>query len=617
MSVSTSQIPRPRPISIVRTFAGAWWPMLIVHAVVVMLVAALLGPLGGILVGALVRLSGQQALSDTAILEFLLSPLGALAGLAIGSGALTLGLLGYAALLIPAQQVWNGQTATPWGALARVARALPVLLRLAARFMLRLLLATIPCAAAIGLIYACLLGEHDINFYLAEKPPVFLLAIALAGLIGLGLAAMLIRIAGNWFHALPLSLLAGHSPREAAAESLREVHGQRREISLSLALWGFGTPLLTSVLNLPLNLLRLWLVPALSNHLGSLALVLGLLILFSSAISFATGFATLSLLAIQHVRLFEKNHPADRVQPARRKEHPRRRVGLAVLVGAAVIITLTTWFTHRWLDELVVERPVAVIAHRGASAEAPENTLAAVELAIDQGADWVEIDVQLHGSGEVLVFHDRDFKRVSRSATTLHDASMESLKTLDIGSWFDPRFAEERTPTLREVLDTCRGRCGVLIELKHYGKDDKLEARVVEEVEAAAMVGQIQLMSLDQRSVRKLRRLRPSWPVGLLSSVALGDLTRLKIDFLGLNAKAATPALIDRAQWAGIEVYVWTINDPVEMSAMASRGVAGLITDRPATACTVLEQRAELNPGARLLVELAARFGKRLEPADP
>jgi glycerophosphoryl diester phosphodiesterase len=593
------------------SFAGGWRPMLVVHAAVLVVVAAILGPLASAAVRGLVMLSGQKALSDTAIAGFLLGPPGAVAGLVIGSMALVLGLLGYAALLIPARQAWRGQTASPWSALTRVGRLLPSLLQLAARFILRLLLVALPFAAAIGLIYLLLLGEHDINYYLAEKPPAFLAAVALAAICGAGLAWMLIRVGCDWFHALPLVLLAGCSPRDARRESKRAVSGQRREISLSLALWLLGTPLLTGLLNLPAAMLGRWLVPVLAEQLGILALVLGLLVLAGTVVSFVTSFAAISLLAIQHVRLFEKTQPAEPAPPAARTEARRRRIGFVLIAAALAVVSLTTWITYRWLDRLVVERHVEVIAHRGASAAAPENTMAAVRLAIEQGADWVEIDVQLTATGEVLVFHDRDFKRVAKRALDLRDARPEDLAEIDIGSWFDPKFSAERTPTLREVLDTCRGRCGVLIELKYYGEGGPLEQRVVEEVERAGMVDEVRLMSLDQNSVRKIRKLRPEWKVGLLSSVALGDLTRLDVDFLGLNGRAATPGRIRRARESGIDVYVWTVNDPVEMSAMISRGATGLITDEPGRARTVIMQRAELNPSARLLLEISSRLGGR------
>lgn len=600
-------------------FTRGWRPMLVIHGSVLLAIAVFLGPLTVGIVRGLVRFSGERAVSDTAIAGFLFSPVGALAGLVIGSLALTLGLLGYAALLLAARQTCHGTGISVSVALARIGSRLPALLRLAGRFIIRMLLAVLPFAGGISLVYLLLLGEHDINFYLAEKPPVFRIAAGLAALISLGMAWVLVRVTCDWFHALPLVLFSTRTPSEVCKESPRAAAGQRGEIAFSIVLWLVGTPLLTGLLTLPVAGLGRWLVPALSDRLGLLAPVLGLLLLAAAAASFAGGFITTSLLAIRHMRLFERSHPTDSPGPASPPSQGAGRcTGIGFIAASLLIISLTSWATYRWLGRLVVEDQVVVIAHRGASAAAPENTLAAVRVAIEQGADWVEIDVQVNAVGEVLVFHDRDFMRVGKHALDLRDARPEDLAAIDIGSWFDPGFSTERTPTLREVLDTCRGRCGVLIELKHYGGDDHLEQQMVEEVERAGMVDDVQVMSLDHAAVRRMRVLRPEWPVGLLSSVALGDLTRLDVDFLGLNGKAATPSLIRRAREAGIDVYVWTINDAVGMSAMISRGADGLITDEPGRARTVIAQRSSLNPSARLLLELASRLGGPTAiPAEP
>jgi glycerophosphoryl diester phosphodiesterase len=119
----------------------------------------------------------------------------------------------------------------------------------------------------------------------------------------------------------------------------------------------------------------------------------------------------------------------------------------------------------------------------------------------------------------------------------------------------------------------------------------------------------IVVMSLKYDGVQKTAAMRPDWTYGLLNTVSLGDLTRLKVDFLALNASAATYSMIRRAHRQGIKVHVWTVDDPVQMSVMMSRGVDGLITDDPATARRVQEIRAELTPFGRLLVWIAGEAG--------
>ena len=235
--------------------------------------------------------------------------------------------------------------------------------------------------------------------------------------------------------------------------------------------------------------------------------------------------------------------------------------------------------------------------------------MAAVERAIVDAANFVEIDVQETVDGAVVVAHDSDFMKVASDSTKIWDASLDHLQGLDIGSWFASEFADQRVPTLGQVLDVCKGKVGVNIELKYYGHDDRLEERVIELVEERGMASDVVIMSLKLEGVEKVQAMRPDWTVGLLSAVALGDLTKVDVDFLAVSTKLATPLFIRSAHKAGKDVYVWTVNDVIGMSTYLSRGVDSLITDEPALAREIMAQRASLSSAERLLVELAALFG--------
>jgi glycerophosphoryl diester phosphodiesterase len=114
---------------------------------------------------------------------------------------------------------------------------------------------------------------------------------------------------------------------------------------------------------------------------------------------------------------------------------------------------------------------------------------------------------------------------------------------------------------------------------------------------------------LKRAGVEKVQALRPNWTVGLLATMTMGDLTRVDVDFLAVNAKTATPGFIRAAHRNGKEVYAWTVNDMIGMSTQFSRGIDSLITDEPALAREVLAQRAQMSSVERLLVEIAALFG--------
>lgn len=595
---------------LLRTFARGWKTLLGIHLVFSIVAGTLAAPLAAMTLQGAVMVSGEPALSDTEIAAFIFSPAGAVAALGIGTLVLTLQLLGYATLLIPSRSLLKGGSADIDRVLPLLLPAMPRLLRISLRFIVRLALCSLPASGLLGAIYLGMLGDHDINFYLAENPPVFRWALLLASLVLLGHLILVARVATGWVHALPLAIFRGESPNAALRLSREAAKGQRKTVFTGLVAWGLLTPFVAWLLNLPWSAIAMWAAGHLQDRLGWLIVVLGLCFALASGIAWLTGACGLSLIALQNTRLYLDSGLDDTARPTR----PGHRLPLgwkSAVAGGLAGCGLTMFLSHLWIESIHDEEPAVVIAHRGASAVAPENTLAAVREAIEAEADWVEIDVQESADGTVFVFHDSDFKRVGGPARRIWELRDAELATIDIGSWKSPAFSAERPPLLSDVLALCKDRCGVLIELKYYGHSQRLEERVVGLVEAAGMADQVMVMSLSHEGIRKIRQLRPEWKVGLLSSVALGNVTKLEVDFLGLNARTTSRKLVRQANKRGIDVHVWTVNDPVDMSTQLGRGVNGLITDNPALAREVIAEREEASFGEKLLLDLAAVLGKK------
>ncbi len=598
---------------VLRAFKRGWKTFLFVHLAVAIVAGTIAAPLAAGLIQGAVSLSGQAALSDTAIAAFVFSPWGALAALMIGSLVLTLQLLGYAALLIPARSLLENGHCDAVGVPPLLLPALPCLLRISLRFIVRLVLWSLPFFVLTGAIYLLLLGDNDINFYLAEKPPIFLWAVGLAGLVLLVHSLVVARLATGWVHALPLAIFRRETPAAALRLSQQYAEGSRKIIFKGLVAWGLLTPLASAMLSLPFSALSMWAARHLQDRLGWLVFALGICFALSIVTSWLIGCCGLSLLALQNTRLYLETGLDREAALAPTPPRPLPIGMKTVLAGGLAVCAGLMVLSARWIERLHDERPAVVIAHRGASMEAPENTLAAVRAAVEAKADWVEIDVQESADGTVMVFHDSDFKRMGgpgKGIWELHDAE---LAAIDIGSWKSPAFALERTPTISDVLALCKDRAGVLIELKYYGHDQHLEERVVEIVEAAGMADQVMVMSLSYDGVRKIQKLRPQWKAGLLSTVAIGNLTKLDLDFLGLNARTTSSKLVREAGKRGIKIHVWTVNDPIDMAVMLGRGVNGLITDNPALARKVMAKRAQASFGEKLLFDLAAVLGKKPE----
>ena len=298
-----------------------------------------------------------------------------------------------------------------------------------------------------------------------------------------------------------------------------------------------------------------------------LAFITGLVLLWA-VLGLAAAVVNVSMLSLILIRLYLRvgRTPGAWCAPGAGSGHRGRRASdYRAPSGSARPSSRSSPCSALCSSSMSVARrnqPVLVIAHRGASAAAPENTLAAFRLGADQGADFVELDVQESADGEVVVVHDSDLMKVGGSPLKIWEATAAALRAVDIGSRKGPQFAGERVPTLAEVFAVCKGRVRVVVELKSYGHYQRLEERVVEIVEAAGVANDTIFMSLDHDMVRRLKQLRPSWKVGVLVAKAIGDLTSLGADFLAVEASLATRAFVRRAHRAGQDVYVWTVNDP-------------------------------------------------------
>ena len=356
------------------------------------------------------------------------------------------------------------------------------------------------------------------------------------------------------------------------------------------------------------------LLPSDIQSLNALLLALGFMSLFGFVGSFLVTFVSSAMLCLLILKLFNAFGLSRETNPTVYQGASRasgfRLSRSKIILGLSAGLLVSLFMVYGITSQFEFESDTQVMAHRGASAAAPENTLAAIQLAIDSGAGWVEIDVQEAADGEIVVIHDSDLKKVGGVPTVVAESTVRELKWVDIGSWFDLKFSDERIPTLREVLELCKGKIRVNIELKYYGAEKNLEQGVADVVDSLDMAEQVVAMSLSLPGVREMKRLRPEWKVGLLSSVAVGDLARLDVDFLALNARFATRQLVRRMHQQGKEVMVWTVNDAVGMSAMASRGVDAIITDEPGLAVKLMEHRKQLDSPQRLLLTLAELFDR-------
>lgn len=229
-----------------------------------------------------------------------------------------------------------------------------------------------------------------------------------------------------------------------------------------------------------------------------------------------------------------------------------------------------------------------VWAHRGASAYAPENTIPAFRLAMEQGADGIELDVQLSQDGKLMVIHDEWVDRTSNGRGRVVDMTCQELKKLDFSCGMQ-QYAFARIPTLKEVYGLLRGsNLTVNVEIK-YGEVEYpgIWDKLIQLEREMGMQGRVMYSSFNHYVLKKIRELDPDAEIGLLYSCVLVDpwiyAGYLKADAIHPHYRAVmgSPGLLEGCRNAGVAINAWTVNDPDAVQMLAAANVNAIITNSP------------------------------------
>lgn len=248
---------------------------------------------------------------------------------------------------------------------------------------------------------------------------------------------------------------------------------------------------------------------------------------------------------------------------------------------------------------MILEWPSPLIfAHRGASALAPENTMLAFELAVQQKADVIELDTKLSADGQVVIIHDQTVDRTTNASGPVGEFTLAELQKMEAGLHFDPKFSGEKIPSLVEVLETYARRIMINIELTNYaspfdGLPDKV-ARVLQEFRYS---DRILVSSFHPIPLRRFHKLLPNIPLGfiakrgMIGSFSRSWLGNAIVPYQAIHPEKSdvSPELLSRAHQTGKRVHTYTVNSAEEMKMLISLGVDGVITDKPHTAHQLLE----------------------------
>ncbi|MCD6508185.1 hypothetical protein J7M22_16405 [Candidatus Poribacteria bacterium] len=228
------------------------------------------------------------------------------------------------------------------------------------------------------------------------------------------------------------------------------------------------------------------------------------------------------------------------------------------------------------------------VAHRGASAYAPENTMTAFRKAIEIGVDCIELDVHICKTGEIIVMHDSTLDRTTDLSGKISEVPLEEIKRADAGAWFREEFRGEPVPTLEEALNFIGERAITVVEIK----DEWIAAQVLETIRRANATERVVVISFHPRVLDEIRRIGSSIPTGLLIGESPEDEIPQAMRFIrmaaevgagmiSLNHNLVRPRLAYEIRRRGFGLWAWTVDEIDRMRELAQMGVVGITSNKP------------------------------------
>lgn len=321
--------------------------------------------------------------------------------------------------------------------------------------------------------------------------------------------------------------------------------------------------------------------------------ILAALMIVFTALGTPAGYLCVAVRYYRHKEEDAEAVPCARVKPGRHRVRRRTLVSLILVFAAFLSLPFYIhWTQHGYNLNVEYLHRMQVTAHRGASRYYPENTMAAFRGAVEQGADWIELDVHESSDRKIFVMHDSSFKRTTGTNRSAWDLTYDEIENLDAGSFFSSEYKGEQIPLLSDVIDYAK-QVGIPlnIEIKPSGNEKYLENDLVQLLEEKNFTDQCVVTSQSYGSISKVKDLNPDIRTIYVMGFAYGNISRLKkADGFSVRYTSITRELVSRVHNAGKEIYAWTVNSRWGIDDMIDLQVDNIITDNVPLAKSRIEK---------------------------
>ena len=520
---------------------------------------------------------------------------GILALLAFSLGTAVILVMGIGGHVVLACDAEHGTPRAPVSAFRASASAAPRLLRPALGLVGIYVLVLVPAlVTAYDILRAAALGSSE-NVFLQVVPASPLGAAGFYALLGLVILLcywLLIR----WTFVLHALLIEDRGLGESMTRSAALV-ATNRPLVIKSVLGVHGAIILVFALEALLFRGLVWLCfDVIAQGSEAMTIVFAaLLVVLTTVVATATAVLATSAAASMATVLWAKlggEVPAP-AHGGERLRLPLPKTSRGILLASGVLLLVGLLFAWPQLEQAFTFQfsPIKVTAHRGSSAAAPENTWAAIKLAMEEKSDYCEIDVLEAKDGAVVLIHDINLRRLAGVNQNVFDLTGDELTKLDVGRWFDPKFEGELMPLLEDVILHVKGKMKLNIEIKVHGRERDIPETVVDLIHKHDFIDECVVTSLDMGILRRVRAKDPKIKIGAIVTASIGNVHALDVDFYSVERAQATVSFIRRSHARGREVHVWTTNAEDTIQRMIDRGADNLITDYPARAVNMRDSR--------------------------
>jgi glycerophosphoryl diester phosphodiesterase len=412
-------------------------------------------------------------------------------------------------------------------------------------------------------------------------------------------------------------ILTKNSFHDCVEKSKQKMKGQRFRMILSLFLWSISVVLLIGIVTFGLSFLIVFIIKGFSSPNAAFKTALKVLRYTWSIFTAVSAFFSAPAVMWWLTERFYEDEKEEEILLPNRNENKllfRSKVIIVTVMAAAGLVMNLSYVKALYRGNInlnvgIITR-TQVSAHRGFSKKAPENTIPAFQAAMDCGADFIELDVQLTKDKQLVVIHDDKLDRTTDGKGFVRNHTYDELMQLSAGSWFgkDNEFDDVQIPLLSEVLDLVGKDIMLNIEIKKSGDPKATAESVVDMIEEYGIVNSCYVTSFSYPALKKVKQLNPKIKTAFIANLATStSYAQLPyIDAVSMNYLFVNQSVVNTAHHHGKRVFVWTVDRQSEMQKMMALGVDNIITDCPDKALEVVDSQ---KVGDTVLTVLKSIFG--------